>query len=186
MERRAGAKGNTHQQSTYWAQNQARVSKALERIGQLLPSHTRGGSRVRESRTHGSGRGACDETHVPTATTPRVHHAARRRGSMADGGAVVAPAFGREESLVANANSGPSPYALVVVPNRFPPSPVATGWRNDIDRCRGVIPRLCNGGTEQGSCGQSADNARGNLPIFCSGWARPGNQCSRTNRQQEC
>src|SRR6266536_3640931 len=25
-------------------------------------------------------RGACDETHVPTATPPRVHHAARRRG----------------------------------------------------------------------------------------------------------
>ena len=44
----------------------------------------------------------------------------------------------REESLVANANSGPSPYAPVLVPNRFPASPVATGWRNDIDRCRGV------------------------------------------------
>src|SRR5262252_5962866 len=26
-------------------------------------------------------RGACDETHVPTATAPRVHHAHRRRGS---------------------------------------------------------------------------------------------------------
>src|SRR5436305_6659748 len=24
--------------------------------------------------------GACDETHVPTATTPRFHHLARRRG----------------------------------------------------------------------------------------------------------
>ena len=35
---------------------------------------------MRESRTYGSGRGACDETHVPTATTARVHHAARRRG----------------------------------------------------------------------------------------------------------
>src|SRR5215813_5789702 len=33
-----------------------------------LPSHTRGGSRMRESRTYGSVRGACDETHVPTAT----------------------------------------------------------------------------------------------------------------------
>ena len=31
-----------------------------------LPSHTRGGSRMRESRTYGSGRGACDETRVPT------------------------------------------------------------------------------------------------------------------------
>ena len=43
--------------------------------GKQLPSYTRGGSRMRESRTYGSGRGACDETHVPTATTARVHHA---------------------------------------------------------------------------------------------------------------
>ena len=35
---------------------------------------------MRESRTYGSGRGACHEMHVPTATPPRVHHAARRRG----------------------------------------------------------------------------------------------------------
>src|SRR6516225_196704 len=76
VDRRAGAKGNTRQQSTCWAQNQARVSQALERIRQLLPSHTRGGSRVRESRTHGSGRGACGETHVPTATLLRTHIAA--------------------------------------------------------------------------------------------------------------
>jgi hypothetical protein len=75
VERRAGAKGNTHQQSTYWTQNQARVSQALERIRQLVPSHTRGRSRMRESRTYGSGRGACHETHVPTATRARVHRA---------------------------------------------------------------------------------------------------------------
>src|SRR5262249_46718962 len=36
--------------------------------GKHWPSHTRGGSRMRESRTYGSVRGACDETHVPTAT----------------------------------------------------------------------------------------------------------------------
>ena len=30
--------------------------------------YTRGGSRMRESRTYGSVRGACDEKHVPTAT----------------------------------------------------------------------------------------------------------------------
>ena len=35
---------------------------------------------MRESRTYGSGRGACHEMHVPTATPPRVHHAARRCG----------------------------------------------------------------------------------------------------------
>ena len=48
-----GAKGNTHQQSTYWTQNQARVSQALERIRQLVPSHTRG------RRSYGAGGGGC-------------------------------------------------------------------------------------------------------------------------------
>src|SRR5215472_3798071 len=32
VERRAGAKGNAHQQTTHWTQSQARVSQALERI----------------------------------------------------------------------------------------------------------------------------------------------------------
>ena len=36
VERRARAKGNTHQQSTYWTLSQARVSQALERIRQLF------------------------------------------------------------------------------------------------------------------------------------------------------
>src|SRR5215813_11794724 len=40
--------------------------------GMSLPSHTRGGSRMRESRTYGSVRGACDETHVPTAIISRA------------------------------------------------------------------------------------------------------------------
>ena len=68
VERRAGAKGNTHQHNTYWTQSQARVINALERIRPLSPSHTRGGSRMRESRPYGSVRGARDETRVPTAT----------------------------------------------------------------------------------------------------------------------
>src|SRR5262245_44014243 len=72
VERRAGAKGNTHQQSTHWTQSQARGWSVY---GMSLPSHTRGGSRMRESRMYGSVRGACDEPHVPTATPARVHHA---------------------------------------------------------------------------------------------------------------
>src|ERR1700758_1831484 len=36
VERRAGAKGNAHQQSTHWTQSQARVSQALERIRQAV------------------------------------------------------------------------------------------------------------------------------------------------------
>src|SRR4029077_5535150 len=90
VERRTGAKGNTHKQSTHWTLSQVRVSQALARIRQLVPSHTRGRSRMRESRTYGSGRGACDETHVPTATATRVHHAAWRCGGMAGGGARAA------------------------------------------------------------------------------------------------
>ena len=42
--------------------------------GKHLPSHTQGGSRMRESRTYGSVRGARDETRVPTATEAHVHH----------------------------------------------------------------------------------------------------------------
>jgi hypothetical protein len=36
---------------------------------------------MRESRTYGSGRGVGDETHVPTATKARTHHAHGRCGS---------------------------------------------------------------------------------------------------------
>ena len=36
VERRAGAKGSAHQQSTHWTQSQARVSQALERIRQAI------------------------------------------------------------------------------------------------------------------------------------------------------
>jgi len=56
-EPRTGTKGNAGQQSTYRAQDRERVSQALERV-RRLPSDTQGRSRVRESRTHGSVRGA--------------------------------------------------------------------------------------------------------------------------------
>ena len=49
------------------AEPDKRVTGA-DRMRQLLAVWTRGGSRMRESRTYGSVRGACDETHVPTAT----------------------------------------------------------------------------------------------------------------------
>jgi len=65
VERRAGAKGNTHQQSTFWTQSQARVSQALERTRTLVPSSTQGGSRMRESCTYGSGRGARESASLP-------------------------------------------------------------------------------------------------------------------------
>src|SRR5262249_60112829 len=53
----------------HWTQRQARMSQAPERMRRhVLAVWTRGGSRMRESRPYGSVRGACDETHVPTAT----------------------------------------------------------------------------------------------------------------------
>ena len=59
VEPRAGTKGNAGQQSTRRTQSRVSVSQALARIRQLyLPSLTRGGSRMRESRTYGSVRGA--------------------------------------------------------------------------------------------------------------------------------
>ena len=58
VEPRAETKGNAGQQSTHWTQHHTRVSQAPERIRQLLAVWTRGGSRMRESRTYGSVRGA--------------------------------------------------------------------------------------------------------------------------------
>ena len=57
VERRAGTKGNVGQLSTCRAQNRISVTQVLARIRQQ-PSSTLGGSRMRESRTCGSVRGA--------------------------------------------------------------------------------------------------------------------------------
>ena len=58
VERRTGAEGNAGQQRTHRAQNRESVTQALDRVRDALPSDTRGGSRMRESRTYGSVRGA--------------------------------------------------------------------------------------------------------------------------------
>jgi hypothetical protein len=57
VEQRAGTKGNAGQLSTRRAQNRISVTQVLARIRQQPPS-TLGGSRMRESRTCGSVRGA--------------------------------------------------------------------------------------------------------------------------------
>ena len=55
VERRAGAEGNACQNRAHRAQNRRSASQALARIRQasksVSPSHTRGASRMRESRT---------------------------------------------------------------------------------------------------------------------------------------
>src|SRR5262249_38060167 len=65
---------------------------------------------MRESRPYGSVRGACDETHVPTATTARVRHTTRRRGcGMAARGARAAGRAGaarRRACIVCVGRSG--------------------------------------------------------------------------------
>src|SRR5712691_1898583 len=57
-EPRAEAKGNAGQQSTHRAQYRVRVAQALARIRRIIAVDTRGGSRMRESCTYGSVRGA--------------------------------------------------------------------------------------------------------------------------------
>ena len=71
VERRAGTKGNADQQSTCRTQSRISVSQALERIRKVqnaLPSNTRGGSRMRESRTYGSG--AARLAAIPAGESP--------------------------------------------------------------------------------------------------------------------
>ena len=58
VEPRVETKGNVGQQSTRRTQSRISVSKALARIRQALAVWTRGRSRMRESRTYGSVRGA--------------------------------------------------------------------------------------------------------------------------------
>ena len=85
VEPRAGTKGNTDWQSTHWTQSQVRVSQAPERIRQAIAVWTRGRSRMRESRTSGSGRGARESASLPL----------RRREFIAGlgGAAVASPLF---------------------------------------------------------------------------------------------
>ena len=58
VEPRAGTKGNADQQSTHRTQSRASVIQALERMRQAIAVVTRGRSRMRESCTYGSVRGA--------------------------------------------------------------------------------------------------------------------------------
>ena len=58
VEPRAEAKGNAGQQRTRRTQSRISVSKVLACIRQLVAVDTRGGSRMRESCTYGSVRGA--------------------------------------------------------------------------------------------------------------------------------
>ena len=57
-EPRAETKGNADQPSTCRTQSRISVSQALERMRQAIAVWTRGRSRMRESRTYGSARGA--------------------------------------------------------------------------------------------------------------------------------
>src|SRR5258708_35461730 len=58
VEPRAETKGNAGWQSTLRTQSRACVSQALARMRQAFAVRTRGRSRMRESRTYGSVRGA--------------------------------------------------------------------------------------------------------------------------------
>ena len=58
VERRAGTKGNAGQLSTRRTQSRVSVTQASAAYGSVTAVYTRGGSRMRESRTYGSVRGA--------------------------------------------------------------------------------------------------------------------------------
>ena len=73
VEQRAETKGNANQQSACRTQSRVSVSQALERIRQAFAVWTRGKSRMRESCTYGSARGARDNS-LPRP--PQVHHCA--------------------------------------------------------------------------------------------------------------
>ena len=54
VERRAGTEGNVGQSSTRWTQRRISVSQGVGSHTALSAVDTRGGSRMRESRTYGS------------------------------------------------------------------------------------------------------------------------------------
>ena len=85
VEPRAGAKGNASQQSTHRTQRRVRVSQALERVRQVSPSHTQGGSRVREFRSHGSGRGAVSNGRPYRDTLSKPHMGSFRSSPLLSG-----------------------------------------------------------------------------------------------------
>jgi hypothetical protein len=68
VERRAEAEGNADQQSTHRAQYRVRVAQALVRIRQAIAVVTRGGNRMRESCTYGSG--AARLAAIPAGESP--------------------------------------------------------------------------------------------------------------------
>jgi hypothetical protein len=68
VEPRAETEGNASQQSTHRAQYRVSVSQALDRIRQAIAVVTRGGSRMRESCTYGSG--AARLAAIPAGESP--------------------------------------------------------------------------------------------------------------------
>src|SRR3712207_3003033 len=88
VEPRAGAEGNAGQQSTCRAQNRESVSQALERVRHVLPSSTRGGSRMRECRTSGSVRGALSNERPYRDSDPLWEH--RKQGLERCAGSISA------------------------------------------------------------------------------------------------
>ena len=106
VERRAGAKGNASQQSTHRTQRRVRVSQALERVRQVSPSHTQGGSRVREFRSHGSGRGAVSNGR-PYRTSMRVFRILTPTGHKPDRNPAAQQSWGLAEMCYPFRSEGP-------------------------------------------------------------------------------
>src|SRR5262245_2705074 len=85
VERRAGTKGNVDRQSAHRTLSWARASQALGRMRQAIAVGTRGKSRMRESCTYGSVRGA-----LSNGRPYRDRHAIHRRSVLTFLGASAA------------------------------------------------------------------------------------------------
>ena len=109
VEPRAEAEGKAGQQGTHRAQYRVRVTQALDRMRQMIAVGTRGRSRMRESCTYGSVRGALsNERPYRNRQTAQVHCSIMTLRSSAAGQSRRRPHVIRQ-SIVRKKRTSPAP-----------------------------------------------------------------------------